>query len=159
MPAAVSVLPQPRVQVWECEDAMAETCRYLLSEDNVDYNDPAEYGIVPIRGGSRARAASLARSSPNPSQDGDGDKARSNGRGGGANVAQQGMAGLSGRSAAGARGGGRGGNDGGRAGGRGGRIGRGLSEAAAALLDMGFVDDDGGEVCFGSYPIGNTFLG
>lgn len=37
---------------------------------------------------------------------------------------------------------GRGGRGGGAGGRRGGRIGRGLSEAAAALLDMGFVDDD-----------------
>ena len=119
----------------------------LRYEDNVDYNDPAEYGIVPIRGGSRARAASLARSSPN-SMDGEGDT-RGGDRLGGA-AAPPGVAGFSsrpgsgGRSAAAAgRGNGRGGNGGGRAGGRGGRIGRGLSEAAAALLDMGFVDDDG----------------
>ena len=128
----------------EGTDSCAECVSRYSNEDNVDYTDPKEYGIVPIRGGSRARAATLARSSPTAG-DGDGDNTAA--RVGSCAVAsaahggaRPGSTGSRGGPSGGGRGG-RGHNGAGRAAGRGGRIGRGLSEAAAALLDMGFVED------------------
>jgi hypothetical protein len=137
---------------------------YAVKDDDMDYDDPA-YGMAALRGGSRARAAARGHTNAataQPAADGVLDSARlsaigraaNGGRGGpgfsngaaAGGVLRPGSAGGRGMRAT-ARGGARGGNGGGRSRGR---IGRGLSEAAAALLDMGFAEDEADAVSSGS---------
>jgi hypothetical protein len=152
----------------------ANASAYAVKDDDMDYDDPA-YGVGSIRGGSRARATARGHTSAAAAQAGAGallDNMRLSAVGRTANggrgvpgfgngaaaggVLRPGSAGGRGMRAP-ARGGARGGNGGGRSRGR---IGRGLSEAAAALLDMGFAEDEADAVSMNSHcpaGFGNSY--